>query len=75
MESYSLVSALPVLLTASGGKFRAVASMSRTLLQHSIISPSPTQEEWAASSQTLADDEIQLGFDDLVVSSMYLLLQ
>ena len=62
-ESYSAV----VLLTASGRKFQNGTSVSSALPQHSIAGPSNRTEQ-AASSETLANTEIQ---SELSVSSLF----
>lgn len=56
-------------------KVHCGASMSLILPQHSVTSPSNTQEERAASSGTSAKNEAQLEFNNTVVSSMYFCLQ
>ena len=56
-------------------KVQCGASMSLTLPQHSVTSPSNTQEERAASSGASAKNEAQLEFSNTAVSSVYFCLQ
>ena len=49
--------------------------MSQILPQHSITSPLNTQEKQVTSSETSANNEAHLEFNDIVASSMYLCLQ